>query len=348
MLYAAKKYSIQVLVRQCLKFLSNGRSPDNICDILEQAHFYDEEDFRDQSIKFILENAREVLKSPSFRELCADCVRKIVACDELQTDERTVLDAVTSWGEFQCEKRNMERTNENIRTVLGDLLFLVRFPLLGESYFTNVASESDLLTDCEKVDLFKYFYKSGYKTFKFITRNRYATGAISQHSIKPEQQPDDRSIQTCMRFSRVCDDGSWYCGGEPDAIGFSANQNIWIHGALVYGSYIGEGTYDVTCSIYDSSDTEINVVRKQIKTSEHQLTYVLLFERAMAVLKDKKYSILVKLTNPDGIDTYQGKDGNSYVSIGYVKFTFMKSKHSRNGTDVKMGQIPGLLFSTVD
>lgn len=348
LLYTAKKYCVQKLVRKCLAFLENGRSPDNICQILEQAHLYDEEDFRDKSLRYILDNARDVLKSSAFLDLCHECVKKIVSYDELQADEKTVLEAVTSWGENQCQKQNIENNSENLRTVLADVLYLVRFPLLGESFFTNVVSDLGLLTDKEKVELFKFFYKPGYKTDIFITRNRYASSNISQHSVPPLKKSEDRSIQTCMRFNRVCDDGSWYCGGEPDAIAFSTNQNLWIHGMLVYGSYIGEASYDVTSTVYDSSDLEMVHIRRTIKTSEHQLTYVILFEEAVQVAREKRYSVLVKLINPDGIDTYQGTDGNSSVKVGNVKFTFSKSKHSRNGTDVKMGQIPGLLFSTVD
>lgn len=348
LLYTAKKYCVHKLVRQCLTFLNDGRSPENICDILEQAHLYDEDEFREKSVSYILDNAKEVLKSSAFLRLCHDCVTKVVSYDELQADERTVLEAVTRWGESQCQKQDLECNSENLRMVLAGILHLVRLPLLGETYFTNVVSESTLLTDAEKVELFKYFYKSGYKTEIFISRNRNVTSEISQHAVVPPKKPDDLSIQTCMRFNRVFDDGSWYCGGEPDAIAFSTNQNLWVHGALVYGAYIGEAEYDITCTICDYTEVEIVQLRKQIKTSEHQLTYVVLFEVAVTILKDKKYSILVKLTNPDGIDTYQGTDGSTSVNVGSTKFWFSKSKHSRNGTDVKVGQIPGLLFSTID
>ncbi|XP_060574090.1 BTB/POZ domain-containing protein 6-like [Ruditapes philippinarum] len=348
LLYAAKKYSVNKLVRKCLEFLDKGRSPENICDILEQAHFYNENDFREKSVRYILDNAKSVLGDSTFLELCQDCVKMIITYDELQADERTVLEAVTSWGEHQCQKQNLEKNHVNLRSVLGDILYLVRFPLLGETYFTNVVSETALLNDAEKVELFKYFYKPGYKTETFISRNRYATNDTPKYTATPTKKTEYRNIQTCLRFNRVCEDGSWYCGGEPDAITFTTNQNLWIHGVLVYGTYIGEGNYDVTCSINDSSETEMIQVRKQIKTVEHQLTYEVLFEEEIQIQRDKRYSVLVKLTNPYGIDTYQGLDGSASVTVGNVKFNFSKSKNSRNGTDVKIGQIPGLLFSTLE
>ena len=347
LLYTSKKYNVSALSHHCLTFLNNGRSPDNICTILEQAHLYEEDEFIQKSIDYILVNAREVLMSSSFKDLCFQCVLKIISFDELQADERTVLEAVTKWGEHKCHRQKKEPNPENIRDVLGDILFAVRFPLLGENYFTNVVSDSNLLTDSEKVELFKFFYKSGAQVSSFISRNRYETCVISKHSVTQELKPDDRYIQTCMRFTSVCDDGSWYCGGEPDAIAFTSSQIIWLHGALVYGSYIGDGNYDITYSVYDASERELSQMRTEIKTSEHQLTYILMLDEPLKILKDMKYTLLVKVTNPDGIDTYQGKDGATSVNVGNVKFTFAKSKFSRNGTDVKMGQIPGLLFSSL-
>ena len=345
LLYSAKKYCVTILIRRCLAFLNNGRSTENICAILEQAHLYDEEEFMKRSLDYVLANAREVLKTPGFLDLCEHCLRRVISVDELQADERTVLDCVTKWAEQKCEERELEKTPENLRSVLGDILYLIRFPLLGEAYFTNVVSDSGLLTDSEKVELFKYFYKSGGGTKTFITRNRYANSDISQHSVPPEKKPGDRSIQTCMRFGSVLEEGSWYCGGEADAISFSASQNLWLHGVLVYGSYIGEASYDITCSVYNAEETELLQMRTVVKTSEHQLTYIILFQTAIATVKNSKYTVVVRVTNPDGIDTYQGKEGTTSVNVGQVKFTFSKSKFSRNGTDTKMGQIPGLLFS---
>ena len=312
---------------------------------MEQAHLYDEDEFLKKSIDYIVENARDVLKSDGFIDLCAECVTKIIACDELQADERTVLEAVTKWAESQCDRRSIEKTPANKRTVLGDILYMVRFPLLGESYYSNVVSDSELLSADEKVELFKYFYKKGASTKSFITRDRYAPCTVTQQVTQLPLKPDDRSIQTCMRFNSVFDDGSWYCGGEPDAIAFSTNQIVSLHGALVYGSYIGEGSYDIMCTVYDDNEKELVQTRTQIKTSEHQLTYMILFEDALTISKDKKYTVVIKVTNPDGVDTYQGRNGANAVTVGNVRFSFYRSKFSRNGTDVKMGQIPGLLFS---
>lgn len=215
-LYTAKKYAVNNLVHKCLIFLSNGRTCDNICLIFEQAHLYDEKDLRNNSLIYILENAKEVFGSSSFLQLCPVCLQQIIAHDDLQADEKLVCSAVIKWAECQCKKQNIANTGENIRLVLGDNLFLVRFPLLGQSYFTNVSSEVDYLTDGEKVELFKYFYKSGSDCRKFNSKPRCCANTTTNSETFNNSNGNDCQLQTCMRFNRVNDEDFWSCG-ELDA-----------------------------------------------------------------------------------------------------------------------------------
>ncbi|WAR25067.1 BTBD6-like protein [Mya arenaria] len=356
LLYASKKYGVNQLVKRCLTFLTDGQTVDNVCSILEQAHFYSEETYRRKCVDFIERNAPDVLQSDTFSDLCKDCARLVLSSDDLQCDEQTTLAAITSWAEKQCDNQGLDKSSENLRTVLGDVLYLVRFPLLDKTYFTNVVSENSLLIETEVLELFKYFYKTGAQTKVFETKPRNIRGAISgkrsgkktHTKLATDASPDDKSIQTCVRFSAVCEDGSWYCGGETDAIAFSVESKIWLHGILVYGSYIGEGSYDVRTCVLDNADAELVKINTSIRTTEQQLTYVILFENAIPLEEDKKYIVTTKLTNAGGVDTYQGLNGKVNVDVNNVRFTFSKTRHSRNGTDVKIGQIPGLLFSTTD
>jgi hypothetical protein len=48
---------------------------------------------------------------------------------------------------------------ENQRAELGNLLYLIRFPLMGKEYYTDIISEMDILSDKEKVELFKFYYR---------------------------------------------------------------------------------------------------------------------------------------------------------------------------------------------
>lgn len=341
LLYAAKKYSVQSLVKVCVKYLELDRSADNICTIFEQSYIFDEQDLQEKCMAYIRNHASDVLHSNDFLELSPHCLELILQDDLLRVDEQTVLTNVLKWATNKCLKKGKVVNGENQRAELGHLLYLVRFPLMGKDHFTDVVSEMDILSDKEKVELFKYFYQKGSKTPTFVTHER--SEKMDEYDSKDSE--DTRPIQTCIRYQAVYEDGSWYCGGEPDAISFTTNRQITLHGVLVYGSYIGEGVYDITCSLYDIADHEVATRRTRLKTSESQYTYPVLLEHPVVITNSKKHTVVVKLTNAEGLDTYQGKGGITTVNCGLVRFTFSKSKYSRNGTDTKIGQIPGLLFT---
>lgn len=348
LLYASKKYSVQKLSKKCLKYLALDQSSENVCAILEQSHLYDEIELQNKCMEYICAHAKEVVESEDFLNICPTCLELVLKSDQLQVDEKTILKCVLKWSEKRCERNDLDITPENQRSQLGKLLYLIRFPLLGETYFTDTVTDSEILSDSEKVDLFKHFFKKGCTSKLFNYRNRFVNPESSSSSDSFQSDNDSKPIQTCIRYQNVYEDGSWYCGGEPDAISFLCNHPIMLHGVLVYGSYIGEGIYDVTCSIYDNTDVELANRRTQLKTSESQHTYPVLLETPLSVMPSRKYALVVKLISSDGLDTYQGKSGLMTVNCGGVRFTFSKSKYSRNGTDVKIGQIPGLLFTCSD
>lgn len=344
LLYAAKKYSIQSLVKVCVKYLELDRSADNICTIFEQSYIFDEQDLQVKCMAYIRNHAADVLLSEDFLELSPHCLELILQDDLLRVDEQTILTSVLKWASNKCSKKGKEVNGENQRAELGNLLYLIRFPLMGKEYYTDIISEMDILSDKEKVELFKFYYRKGSKTSTFITQER----SEKMDEFDTKESEDTRPIQTCIRYQSVYEDGSWYCGGEPDAIAFTTNRPITLHGVLVYGSYIGEGVYDITCSLYDIADHEVATRRTRLKTSESQHTYPVLLEHPVNITNSKKHTVVVKLTNAEGLDTYQGKGGTTSVNCGVVRFSFSKSKYSRNGTDTKIGQIPGLLFTCND
>jgi hypothetical protein len=43
---------------------------------------------------------------------------------------------------------------------------------MGKEYYTDIISEMDILSDKEKVELFKFYYRKGSKTSTFITQER--------------------------------------------------------------------------------------------------------------------------------------------------------------------------------
>ncbi|XP_041346620.1 BTB/POZ domain-containing protein 2-like [Gigantopelta aegis] len=151
LLYLAKKYSTGKLEDICLKFLKTSLNVKNVCTILEQAKFLNVDELCNTAIKYILENGNSALKSPDFLTLSQESVLDVVKSDDLQADEKEVLQAAVKWAKHQCEQKHMAINTETVRTQLGDIVQQIRFPLLDREYFVRTVVRSGMLTETEQL-----------------------------------------------------------------------------------------------------------------------------------------------------------------------------------------------------
>lgn len=156
-LYAARKYGISKVTKECRSFLEKNINPDNVCVIAENAHIFDEEELFKMCLDYIIKHAFESIHSEAFTQLCQSCVTKIIERDDLPLDEDHILECMTHWAKKQCSRQSLAVTEENQRAALGDLFYLIRFPIMNLTYFAdNVAKNSKLLTFlqiCDSVDI---------------------------------------------------------------------------------------------------------------------------------------------------------------------------------------------------
>ncbi|XP_055355061.1 uncharacterized protein LOC129600529 [Paramacrobiotus metropolitanus] len=75
-------------------------------------------------------HCEEVLRSKRFTELPPGTLRAILERDTLLADEDIIFTAVNRWAAAACARRNLEASPANRREVLGELFYLIRFPLL--------------------------------------------------------------------------------------------------------------------------------------------------------------------------------------------------------------------------
>ena len=93
-LYAANKYDINGLASSCVNYVEDRLDVDNACALLEQAHLFDEQDFRARVLELILRKGEEVLPCEDIGELCHQCLVDIVGADNLICKEEQVFDAL--------------------------------------------------------------------------------------------------------------------------------------------------------------------------------------------------------------------------------------------------------------
>ena len=371
LLYAAKKFAIGGLTSLCFSFLDSEMCIENVCKILEQAHIYNETSLHNKCLGFILEHGWEVIKTTAFTELCPECLGLILKSDDLKASEEDVFEAVVTWATNECRRQKMQPTDENRRQGLGALLYFIRFPVMDVVYFTQKVSFRELLSNDEAVSIFQYYHGEAQQLPNRFNRNeRNRLPSRKPLTSKPAKQPNVRygnrevlrvtpqqrkqagtpimlptpsspSISKVRRF-RTCD-GQWKQNGPPDSICFACSNPIVLYGVEVYGGAGVVETYNVKITVFDDLKEKVRENDVRITTDVRRNTYDVMLVRPIRIPPSRVFTIVISMT---GSPAHKGVDGQSLKVVDGVTFEFKNSNKSSNGTDITVGQIPTLLFST--
>ncbi|XP_071127106.1 BTB/POZ domain-containing protein 6-like [Mytilus edulis] len=157
LLYGSEKYMLQTLKDKCNEFLTSSVDEEHACVVFQTAHDFHIKDLETNALNFIFKNGRACFESDDFLHLSSDCLKLIVESDKLYCDETTIYQRMVQWSKLRCEEQSMSMTDENVRKSLGDLIYLIRFPLMTPKYFTNEVSSQKILTYQEKVGVYEHF-----------------------------------------------------------------------------------------------------------------------------------------------------------------------------------------------
>ena len=134
-----------------------------------------------------------------------------------------------------------------------------------------------------------------------------------------------------------------------DSINFTVDKDIILHGLCLLGKKNND--YSVTLTI-KQTDTESVLASKTGTFSSKLLQHAngnyygfeLLFDSTVACKKNTAYEIEALITGPTR--SWRGSDGLGTVVCSGVKFLFTDNDSS-NGTSVRNGQFPEILFSVL-
>ncbi|XP_061173840.1 BTB/POZ domain-containing protein 6-like [Saccostrea echinata] len=330
-LYAARKYGISKVTVECRNFLEKNISPENVCVIAENAHIFDEDELFKMCLDYITKHAFESLQSEAFTQLCRQCVTRIIGRDDLPVDEDHILECMSNWAKRECSRQGLADTEENQRVVLGDLFYLIRFPIMDLTFFAdNVAKTCNLLSEKEKIDLYTYMAgsKKELSDTKFVTNQR-----------KP-------FFITCSRLGAVekanSENFRWRTG-EVEKLDFRVSKKIEIHGIEVYGGRQEKSNYKLSAWLRKhDTDEVIADFHTKLSTTPDRTSYQVFFRKPATAQANKRYCIHLQMK---GAKTYWSEEGVTNVTCHDIVFSFLDSQEMGNGTGVKRGQIPGIIFT---
>ena len=307
---------------------------DSTKSILPSAQKYEEESLVDQCWKVIDKHTEQALKSKWFATTERSLLEAVVERGTLTIEEIELFKAIDLWATKACERQGLPADGASKRRVLEEhIIKAIRFPTMKLEEFTGVVLDSDILAKEEFVSVIK----------RLSSVSSFPVGFPETKRCSSQFESD---IQRCCRLG--LSSGIWYYDvGSTDAISFSVDKDIVLHGVCLFGK--GDTTCSVKLDVIDSR-SELSVASKTGEFSSELLQgknysyhgYRVSFDREIILKKTTNYDIRAKIT---GLPSQRGAGGDSSMQCSGVTFTFMDSDYSNNATDILDGQFPELLFS---
>ncbi|XP_055353001.1 BTB/POZ domain-containing protein 6-like [Paramacrobiotus metropolitanus] len=152
----ADKYDLPQLLKICTDFVVDQLKPENCLTTMKLALDWQAENIVEKCLALVDTKTAAVLWSKEFTKISRSMLHTILQRSELSAEENVIYLAVERWAAAACARSFMDASGANRRKVLGDALFLVRFPLLGNAQLADGPGKSGLLTEAEMLNLFMY------------------------------------------------------------------------------------------------------------------------------------------------------------------------------------------------
>jgi len=315
-----------------VNFLKDNLNPDNAFMLLTQARLFDEPQLATLCLNCIDQNTAEALNADGFTDIDMETLKDVLKRDTLGgVRESVIFKAVEKWADAECLRQKLPNTLENRRSIMGESVYLVRFPIMSVEEFALGPAQSGTLYDREIVDIFLYFTINPKPSVRFSDKPR-CTSTGKEYYIS--------------RFSGVAE--RWGYSGTSDTVRFTVNKKIFIIGFGLYGATVGPAQYDVqlqikqfeTCHIVGRNDTTFSC-------DGSKRTFRVSFNQPIEIKPDISYVASATINGPE---SFYGTSGRKKISkesesAGKVTFNFSYAKGNNNGTSVEDGQIPEILFS---
>jgi BTB/POZ domain-containing protein 3/6 len=330
MLYAAKKYIVPHLARECVKYLETSLTARNACLLLSQSRLFEEPELMQRCWDVIDAQAEIALRSDGFTDIDYQTLQTILTRETLNCGELTVFLAAYEWARAECGRRGQDPTPEACRSILGPAMQTIRFPCMSVQEFADSPAQSGMLSLQETTDIFLNFTAKQKPVLEYPVTPRVG--------MKP---------LLCHRFqSSAYRSNQWRYRGRCDSIQFCVDKRIFIVGFGMYGSSNGSADYTVRIELKHSGKVLATNTQKFFSDGSSN-TFHVFFDHPVQIEADKSYTASAVL---DGAElSYFGQEGLSEVVVSQaptqpVTFQFQCSAESTNGTGVQGGQIPEIIF----
>ncbi|CAG2229738.1 BTBD3_6 [Mytilus edulis] len=242
-LYAADKYMLAAVKGGCEAVLKQTAQSEHATKALQTAYQHNLSDLQTESLNYIEMNTQACLLSEYALSLSRDCLGLILNSDYLNCTETDICHFIIKWGGHQCRLANLEPSGGNIRDILGNNLYMIRFQDVDMKLFSKKVAVSGLLTNNETVSIYQSHFGEESKIFSNSKRC-----PVTQR----ETFTVNRYEQTSQPMSTI----------GIQSIIFLSDTDIWLKGVHIFLPYVEQsyGYHNSTGTVSNNVDINIQIL----------------------------------------------------------------------------------------
>lgn len=211
--YASDKYMIWYLKKRCEQFLKEIGTSDHAVAALDTALKYQLHDLRKESMVYIEQNAQNCLSCKLDIHISEESIEMLLKSGFLDCSEKYVCKFFLQWITAECTKNSREPSGDNLREIAGNLLQLVRFPVVDMQYFSNSIVTSGILSSEEIINVFQ---------------SHLALNGNSLFQRNPRYPVSKRKVYTVTRNNSIMP--KQFTPNVRQSLMLQSNTNIWLEG----------------------------------------------------------------------------------------------------------------------
>ena len=337
-MYLAKKYMVPSLADKCAEYLQDNLDASNVSSMLPQVQKYEEKTLLEKCWEVIDEQTQAAVKSDGFLTIERSLLEAVIERDTLRIPEIELFKAVNLWATKKCEEQGLLTDGSEKRRILGERIVKgIRFPVMTQHEFAEVVLDCKILTPDEAFTIVKYLNSVRNTPVGFPETERTGVKEL---------------FERCCRFDSVVHTGSGYpySPDKKDCLRFEVDKDISLLGLTLCGSR--NSNYYVSIQIKRLNDSHYrhrlclkagtfsSVCIKSDEVSYYGFN--VFFDSPVDIKKGVKHRLEAFISG--STNSCFGQNGQHSVVCSGVRFDFMNSSESTNGTRVDRGQFPEFLF----
>ena len=329
-LNASKKYLLPSLTKKCSDFLQRNINIESALNALTQSLFFDEKKVVEKCLRIIGGSAVQIIEQRAFLELDKATLIEILKFDDLVIPEIDLFRATEKWSVHKLIEDGREICPESKREVLGDALYLLRFPTMLSKEFCKHCLYSGLLTQQESNDLLHVLC---------LEREDQIDGVFDRIPFPKEPRKKNKTVL----IDRLKSGRVGVCRGRANGdIDFTVNRKAWLHGFSLFGSPLTAEVNDVIITKYNDKgrlECRPEFVIRDVGQAYDRF-YVSL-SKGVAIWPKEKINLSFHM---NGMATRYGRySSTEYENHGLV-CNFIGTSNGEIGGNAMQGQFPELVF----